>query len=54
MKSLPVISDISVLHYAENVIFDFGWLVSLFNDISTFVGYLMRKPSSRKTNNGTI
>ena len=34
--------DIYVL-YEHNFIFGYG---SLFNDISTFVGYLMPKPSS--------
>ena len=29
-------------------------LVSLFNDISTFAGYLMPKPSSEKNTSGTI
>ena len=29
-------------------------LVSLFNDISTFVGYLMPKPSFQKNSSGTI
>ena len=29
-------------------------LVSLFNDMSTFVGYLMPKPFSKKNSNGTI
>ena len=31
----------------------FGW-VSLFNGISTFVGYLMPKPFSEKNSSGTI
>ena len=31
-----------------------GWLVSLFNVITTFVGYLMPKPSFKKNNSGTI
>ena len=31
-----------------------GWLVSLFNVISTFVGYSMPKPSFKKNSNGTI
>ena len=31
-----------------------GWLVSLFNDISTFVGYLMPKLFSWKNSSGTI
>ena len=30
------------------------WLVSLFNSISTFVGYLMSKPSFKKNSSGTI
>ena len=34
-------------------IFRFG-LVSLFNGISTFVGYLMPKPFFRKNSSGTI
>ena len=39
---------------SEQVIFlDFG-LVSLFNGISTFVGYLMPKPFSKKNSRGTI
>ena len=29
-------------------------LVSLLNGISTFVGYLMPKPSFKKNSNGTI
>ena len=29
-------------------------LVSLFNGISTFVGYLMPKPFSKKNSSGTI
>ena len=29
-------------------------LVSLFNDISTFVSYLMPKPSLKKNSNDTI
>ena len=44
-----------------NITFDFlqsfiglVWLVSLFNDISTFVGYLMPKPFSKKNSSGTI
>ena len=28
--------------------------ISLFNGISTFVGYLMAKPSFEKNSNGTI
>ena len=30
------------------------FLVSLFNGISTFVGYLMPKPFSKKKSSGTI
>ena len=29
-------------------------LISLFNDISTFVGYLMPKPFSKKDSSGTV
>ena len=31
-----------------------GWLVSLFNGISTFVGYSMPNPFSKKNSSGTI
>ena len=34
--------------------FDWFGLVSLFNGISTFVGYLMPKPFSEKNSSGTI
>ena len=31
-----------------------NWVVSLFNGITTFVGYLMPKPFSEKNSGGTI
>ena len=34
--------------------FGLVWLVSLFNGISTFVGYLMPNPFSEKNSSGTI
>ena len=36
------------------VYYDWFALVSLFNDISTFAGYLMPKPFSHKNGSGTI
>ena len=38
----------------ENEIKENGWLVSLFNGISTFVVYLMPKLFSSKNSSGTI
>ena len=38
---------------STDIINHFG-LVSLFNGISTFVGYLMPKPFSKKNSSGTI
>ena len=39
------------VHLVLEVLFG---LVSLFNSISTFVSYLMSKPSLQKNNSGTI
>ena len=62
-KSLVLAFD---LYYTENAQIYYAYLrkikeyhgklslVSLFNGISTFVGYLMPKPFSQKNSSGTI
>ena len=40
--------------YEDGIGIKWFGLVSLFNGISTFVGYLMPKPFSKKNSSGTI
>ena len=44
----------SKTNYKANIYFYYLGLVSLFNSISIFVGYLMPKPFSEKNSSGTI
>ena len=49
---IAVVKTLVTLARAD--IYDWFGLVSLFNGISTFLGYLMPKPFSKKNSSGTI
>ena len=48
-----IIYSLRIFHISDSWMVWFG-LVSLFNGISTVVGYLMPKPSFLKNSSGTI
>ena len=53
-KKNPEVSDFQFSQKSDRLKGKFGFLISLFNGISTFVRYLMPNPSQLKNHGGTI